>query len=254
MSSPRGFPDCTSVLLQNVSVRYRVPSERFVSFKDYAIRYLQGRVEKKDFWALNKVNLEISLGEVIGIIGHNGAGKSTLLKLIARVLTPTSGRVVVRGSIAPLLELGAGFHHELSGRDNIFLYGAILGFSYQQIKEKQNRIIEFSDLQDFIDSPLRTYSSGMMARLAFSVATDERPDILLVDEVLAVGDEEFQRKCSHRIAKYRDQGATIIIVAHSMDLIRTICERAALLDHGRLIEVGKPDKIINTYRNHQHQE
>jgi ABC-type polysaccharide/polyol phosphate transport system ATPase subunit len=251
-TKPAPLSQDSAILLENVSVRYRVPSEGIGTFKEYAIRWLQRRLKKIDFWALRGVNMEIRKGEVFGVIGHNGAGKSTLFKLIARVLQPVEGRVVIRGHVAPLLELGAGFHPELSGRENVFLNGAVLGFSYSEMQRKFPSIVAFSELESFIDSPLRTYSSGMYARLGFAVATDTRPDILLIDEILAVGDEGFQRKCIERIMGFREQGSTILIVAHSMDTIRMMCQRVAWIHHGVLQVVGEPDHVIDCYRASQH--
>lgn len=248
---PQLFSDNTSILLENVSVCYRLPTERIGTFKEYMIRRLQGKVRHHQFFALRQVNLQVKTGEVYGIIGHNGAGKSTLLKLIARVISPTEGRVAVMGQVSPLLELGAGFHPELSGRENVFLNGALLGFSRHEMEEKFPRIVEFAALEGFIESPMRTYSSGMWARLGFAVATDSRPDILLVDEVLAVGDEVFQRKCMDRINHYRDEGTSILLVAHNMELIRSMCQRATWLDHGTVKAQGNPDEVIAAYRQSQ---
>ncbi|MDD5367620.1 MAG: ABC transporter ATP-binding protein [Anaerolineaceae bacterium] len=239
------------ILLENVSVRYRAPNERVGTFKEYAIRWLQGKIRNETFLALCDVNLMVNAGEVFGLIGHNGAGKSTLLKLIAKVLRPTNGRVWVKGRIAPLLEMGAGFHPELSGRENVYLNGAMLGFSRHQMDEKFDRIVEFAGLHEFIEAPIRTYSSGMWARLGFAVATDVDPDILIVDEVLSVGDEAFQRKSAARIQSIRDKGTTILIVSHNMTLIESMCERAAWLDHGTLRAIGSTNEVINAYRDHQ---
>ncbi len=212
---------------------------------------MQGKIKHREFWALRDVSLAIPRGEAIGLIGHNGAGKSTFSKLVARVLKPTSGRVVVIGQIAPLLEFGAGFHPELTGRENIFLNGALLGFSHQEMEEKFQNIVDFAELWEFIDAPIRTYSSGMWARLGFAVATDVKPDILIIDEVLSVGDEFFQRKSAARMQEFRDQGATILLVSHNLASIEQMCHRAAWLDHGHLMEVGKPEAVIEAYRNHQ---
>lgn len=254
-SESQVIPDLSSsetcVRLENVGVLYRVPTERIGTFKEYTIRWLQRRVQHRQFWALRQVSLEIYRGEVLGFIGHNGAGKSTLLKLVARVLRPTEGRVWVKGLVAPLLEIGAGFHPELTGRENIYLNGSLLGFSRKEMDEKFDRIVEFAELSDFIDAPLRTYSSGMWARLGFAVATDSQPDILIVDEVLSVGDEAFQRKSANRIQQYRDQGATILFVSHNMGTIETICHRAAWLDHGQLKMVGEARQVIQAYRDSQ---
>jgi ABC-type polysaccharide/polyol phosphate transport system ATPase subunit len=240
-----------AVLLEDVTVRYRVPTERINTFKEYAIRWVQRKISKREFLALDHVFLEIKQGEVFGVIGNNGAGKSTLLKVVARVLFPTKGRVQVNGRVAPLLELGAGFHPELTGRENVFLNGAILGFSRQEMQQNFQRIVEFSELGNFIDAPMRTYSSGMWARLGFAVATDERPDILIVDEILAVGDENFQQKCNNRIQQYREAGTTILVVAHNMALIQSMCQRAAWLDHGHIKTIGLPEEAIKDYRQYQ---
>ena len=254
VSNQLGSKDLSSqavVCLEDISVRYRVPSERILTFKEYIIRWLQRKVTHNDFWALHHVNLEVFKGEVFGIIGRNGAGKSTMLKLVARVLRPTEGRIRVVGRVVPLLELGAGFHPELTGRENIFLNGAMLGFTRKEMNEKLARIIEFSELGDFIDAPLRTYSSGMWARLGFAAATDDQPDILIVDEVLGVGDEAFQRKCASRIEQYRKHGATILLVSHSSAQIESMCQRAAWLDHGILRLFGNPKDVVRAYHEIQ---
>jgi ABC-2 type transport system ATP-binding protein len=241
----------TIVCLEDVSVRYRVPSEHILTFKEYFIRWIQKKITHNDFWALHHVNLEIYKGESFGLMGRNGAGKSTLLKLIARVLRPTIGRVVVVGHVVPLLELGAGFHPELTGRENIYLNGAILGYTRREMDHKFHGIVDFSELGEFIDAPVRTYSSGMWARLGFAIATDDQPDILIVDEILGVGDEAFQRKCAARIEKYRQKGATILIVSHSSGLIALTCQRAAWLDHGEMKTIGTADEVLQSYRKSQ---
>jgi ABC-2 type transport system ATP-binding protein len=244
-------PGTEAVLLENVGVCYRAPSERIHSIKEYMIRWVQGKIKHREFWALQGVNLTVARGETLGLIGHNGAGKSTMLKLIARVLRPTQGRVRVRGNVAPLLEFGAGFHPELTGRENVYLNGALLGFGRKEMDEKFQRIVDFAELWDFIDAPMRTYSSGMWARLGFAVATDIKPDLLIIDEVLSVGDEAFQRKSATRMQEFRDQGATILLVSHSMDVIVQMCHRAAWLDHGQLKAVGNPEAVIHAYRQSQ---
>jgi ABC-2 type transport system ATP-binding protein/lipopolysaccharide transport system ATP-binding protein len=236
------------IRLDDVTVRYRAPSERIGTFKEYIIRRIQGRVQHQDFLALDNVNINVEIGEVFGIIGKNGAGKSTLLKLVARVMKPTSGRVWVKGSVAPLLEFGAGFHPELTGRENVYLNGALLGFTQRQMKEKFDRIVDFAELWDFIEAPLRTYSSGMVARLGFAIATDVDPDILIVDEVLSVGDEAFQQKSLERMLSFQQQGTSILIVSHNMALIQQMCDRVAWIDHGRLEMVGTPAETIQAYR------
>lgn len=244
--------DSNSVIrLDAVSVRYRAPNERIATFKEYTIRWLQGRVHHEYFWALRDVNLEVRRGEVFGVIGQNGAGKSTLLKVIARVLRPSQGRVQVRGRVVPLLELGAGFHPELTGRENIILNGAMFGFTREQMDSKIARIIDFAEIDAFIDAPMRTYSSGMWARLGFAVATDVDPDILILDEVLSVGDEAFQRKCLERIEAFRASGVTILMVSHNTAMVQTKCQRAAWLAHGQVQMVGDSKAVGEAYHNSQ---
>lgn len=245
-SDAAGITDA-AIWMQGIGVRYRAPDERIPSIKEYTVRWLQGKIKHRDFWALQNINLTIRVGESVGLIGHNGAGKSTLSKLIARVLRPTSGRVIVRGLVAPMLEFGAGFHPELTGRENVYLNGALLGYTRREMDEKFNRIVDFAELWDFIDAPMRTYSSGMWARLGFAVATDTQPDILIIDEALSVGDEAFQRKSAARMQAFREQGATILFVSHSMPAIEQMCDRVIWLDHGRLHADGPPAEIIGTY-------
>jgi len=236
------------IRLEKVSVQYRVPQERIGSFKEYAIRFLQRRIQYNSFWALHDIDLSVYRGEVFGLIGRNGAGKSTLLKVVSRVLRPTKGRTVLYGKIAPLLELGAGFHPELSGRENVFLNGALLGYSRKEMEACFDQIVDFSELRSFIDAPIRTYSSGMYARLGFAVATAHIPDILLVDEILSVGDEAFQQKCFNRITEFRESGATIIMVSHSLQQIEKMCQRVAWIDHGNIEIIGPPSQVIAAYR------
>jgi ABC-2 type transport system ATP-binding protein/lipopolysaccharide transport system ATP-binding protein len=238
-------------MLDQVGVCYRTPNERIQTFKEFAIRWLQRKVKFREFWALKDVSLSIQKGETFGLIGHNGAGKSTLLKLVARVLRPTAGRVVVRGQIAPLLEFGAGFHGELTGRENVYLNGALLGFTRQEMDQKFERIVDFAELWDFIDAPIRTYSSGMYARLGFAVATDINPDVLLLDEVLSVGDSSFQQKSEARLQEFRDRGATTLLVSHSMPAIERMCRRAAWLDHGQVKAIGEAKEVIDAYLQSQ---
>ncbi len=236
------------IRLESVAVRYRLPRERIISFKDYAIRRVKGRISFDEFWALREVDLEVRKGETLGIVGHNGAGKSTLLKTVAGVLRPTRGRVWVKGRVAPLLELGSGFDLELTGRENVFLTGTILGFRESDVKERFDRIVEFAGVRDFIDLPMRTYSTGMVTRLGFAIATDVQPDVLIVDEVLSVGDEEFQRKSAARLRELREQGDAILVVSHALENLRRQCHRIAWLDHGRLRGVGQPDEVIAAYK------
>jgi ABC-2 type transport system ATP-binding protein/lipopolysaccharide transport system ATP-binding protein len=235
------------VNFEQVSVRYRVPRESFSGIKEYTIRWMQRRLAFEDFWALKDISFEIKRGEIIGIIGRNGSGKSTLLKVIARVLTPTRGRVVIRGKVAPLLELGAGFHPELTGRENVFLNSALLGRTKKDVERMMPEIAAFAEIGDFMEAPLRTYSTGMVARLGFAVATAERPEILLVDEVLSVGDAAFQQKCLDRMYTYQDQGTTVIMVSHGMSTIESFCNRALWLDRGDLKVVGSTQEVIRRY-------
>jgi ABC-2 type transport system ATP-binding protein len=238
----------SAIVLDSVSVRYRVPQERFGTFKEYIIRRIQGKVKHRDFWALNDVNLKVRRGEVFGVVGRNGAGKSTMLKVVSRVLRPTKGRVRVMGHVAPLLELGAAFHHELTGRENVFLNAALLGHTQKEVDERFGQIVEFADIGGFIDAPLRTYSTGMVARLGFAVATAWEPDILVLDEVLAVGDEAFQAKCHERIRAFRENGATVLLVSHNTKVVREICQRAAWIHEGKVQVVGDPEEVVQQYR------
>lgn len=236
------------IQLENVSVSYRLPSERIGTFKEYAIRKLQRKIRIEKFWALTDISLQVNRGEVFGLIGNNGAGKSTMLKVISKVLKPTKGRVVVYGKIAPLLELGAGFHPELSGRENVFLNGALLGYSRDEMEAVFDEIVEFSDLDQFINSPVRTYSSGMHARLGFAVATAHMPEILILDEILSVGDEAFQKKSRDRLQNFQKQGSTVLMVSHALDTMIGMCDRIAWIDHGKTQKIGDPQEVIAAYR------
>lgn len=239
----------TSVFLEDVSVHYRIPSESIKTFKEYVIKLLKSQLKHSAFSALKNIQLEIQKGEIFGVIGRNGAGKSTLLKVISRVLIPSEGRVWINGQISPLLQLGAGFHPELTGRENIFLNATLLGHSHDDIELKMDEIIDFSEIEDFIEAPLRTYSSGMQSRLGFAVATAWKPDILILDEVLSVGDIAFQKKCVNRMSKFRDSGATVIMVSHSIDRVREICERAMWLDHGEIKVIDKANTVCDIYQD-----
>ena len=237
-----------AIQLNNVTVRFRIPHEKIPTLQEYAIRWLKRRsVSFTDFNALNNISFSIIQGETVGIIGANGAGKSTLLKVIARVIRPTQGRVLVKGRVAPLLELGAGFDYEMTGRENIFLNGAVLGVSRKNIATRMEGIVKFSGVEAFIDAPVRTYSSGMVARLGFAIATDTQPDILIVDEILAVGDADFQKKSAARILQYHNNGSTILVVSHNLDSIKNLCNRVIWLEHGVLKMVGRVDDIVDQY-------
>lgn len=248
MTGPR-LDDLNPVIeLEDVSVCYRVPEEQINTFKEYAIRLLQNKVKSHDFWALQSIFISVGKGETFGIVGANGAGKSTLLKVVARVLVPTFGRVRVVGQVSPLLELGAGFHPELTGRENIFLNGTLLGHTRREIADRLEAVLDFAQLDGFVDAPLRTYSSGMVARLGFSVATAWEPEILLLDETLAVGDEAFRAKCVARLEGFRDRGTTTLLVSHDLDLILARCQRVALIEKGHLLTVGPSVEIVPLYR------
>ena len=238
----------TILRLDNVSVRYRIPNERIATLKEYAIRRLQQQVQFQDFWALHGINLKIFRGEIFGIIGRNGAGKSTLLKVVSRVLAPTEGRIWIKGRVSPLLELGAGFHPELTGRENVFLNGTLLGHTRQEVESRLDEILNFAELGGFIDAPLRTYSSGMVARLGFAVATAWQPEVLILDEILAVGDEAFRAKCQARMQAFRTKGTTTLLVTHDMNAVRSMCGRTAWLDHGLLKEVGPTAEVVKVYQ------
>jgi ABC-type polysaccharide/polyol phosphate transport system ATPase subunit len=250
LTEAKVFDQSEAILkLENVSVRYRVPNERIGTLKEYAIRLVQQQVHFNDFLALDGINIEICQGEIFGIIGRNGAGKSTLLKVISRVLAPTNGRVWVKGRVSPLLELGAGFHPELTGRENVFLNGTLLGHTHREIEDRIEEILNFAEIGSFIEAPLRTYSSGMVARLGFAVATTWEPKILIMDEVLAVGDEAFRRKCQIRMRNFQSRGVTILLVTHDLEAARSICTRAVWLEQGTVQAIGEVHDVISAYRD-----
>ncbi|ACM59215.1 ABC-2 type transport system ATP-binding protein/lipopolysaccharide transport system ATP-binding protein [Caldicellulosiruptor bescii] len=238
-----------AVKIENVSMMFNMASEKIYSIKEYFIKLVSGKLYFREFWALKDISFKIKKGEIFGIIGLNGAGKSTLLKIIAGVLKPTMGRVYVNGTMAPLIELGAGFDFELTARENIFLNGAILGYSRKFMKEKFDEIVEFAELRDFLDVPLKNFSSGMQARLGFAIATIVDPDILIVDEILAVGDFHFQEKCERRINSMLEKGTTIVMVSHSIDQIERMCQRVLWLEKGRMKMIGDAKEVCEAYRN-----
>lgn len=238
----------SAIIARGVSKRFKLTHERYPSLKERVIHF--GRVPYEDFWALRDVDVEVAEGATVGLLGHNGSGKSTLLKCIAGILRPTEGEIMTRGRVAALLELGAGFQGELTGRENVFLNGAILGMSRRELSRRFDEIVEFAELEQFIDMQVRFYSSGMYVKLGFAIAVNVEPDILLVDEVLAVGDEAFQRKCLERVAALQREGRTIVVVSHSPDLVRKVCRSAIVLDHGRLVASGEPVEAIRVFREH----
>lgn len=235
------------IKVENVSMRFRMDKNKTTSLKEWVVTHLLNKQQYEEFSALNDVSFEVKRGEILGIIGRNGAGKSTLLKVISGIYKPSSGKVVTAGRVAPMLELGSGFDMELSGHDNIFLNGAILGFSEEFLKSKYDEIVAFSELGGFIDMPLKTYSSGMLARLAFSVATVIEPEILIVDEILAVGDAAFQEKSRARMLELMSGGTTVLFVSHSLQQIREMCDRVIWLEHGAVKMIGETNAVSRVY-------
>ena len=236
----------SAIEIRHVSKRFRLYHEHYSSLKEKMIHF--GRVPYEDFVALEDIDLDVETGTTVGILGHNGSGKSTLLKCVAGILQPNDGEITLRGRLAALLELGAGFHPELTGRENIYLNASILGLSKRDIAKVFDEIVAFSELEKFIDMQVRHYSSGMYIRLGFAVAVNVDPDILLVDEVLSVGDEAFQRKCLERVARFQREGRTILFVTHAADLVRRVCDRAIVLDHGHLVADSLPGEAVRTFR------
>lgn len=235
------------IKVDHVSMRFNMASERFDGFKEYVIRSLKKEIKYNDFWALKDVSFEVYRGDSLGLIGLNGSGKSTMLKTIAGVLKPTKGTVTVRGNVAPLIELGAGFDFELTAKENIYLNGALLGHSRDVMGQHYDDIVEFSELGEFMDVPVKNFSSGMISRLAFAIATIGIPDILIVDEVLSVGDFRFQQKCEKRIRHMMEQGTTILFVSHSIQQVKDICNKVVWLDHGNLKRFGDSAEICDEY-------
>ena len=239
------------VTLEGVSLKFDIDHNRATSLKEYFVRWIRRDLRRNlkhgEFWALREISLEAERGDVLGIIGHNGAGKSTMLKVISGIMKPTEGKVSTRGTIVPMLELGSGFDMELSGRENIFLNGAILGYSKAFLNSRYEEIVAFSELGNFIEAPIRTYSSGMLARLAFSVACVVEPEILIVDEILSVGDADFQEKSRKRMMSLMAGGTTVFFVSHSLEQIREMCNKVLWMEHGRMVAYGDADEICGRY-------
>lgn len=238
-----------AVKIRNVSKKYRIYHEKNLNLKYAFLNFLSGKKSSyyDEFWALKEISLDVKKGEALGIIGENGSGKSTLLKLMAGIIYPDHGEITVNGQIAALIEIGAGFHSELSGKENIYVNASILGFSKKEIEANMEKIIAFSGLEKFIDNPIKTYSSGMYVRLGFSIAVHVNPDILLIDEILAVGDENFQKKCLQKIKSFKDKGKTIVLVSHDLLAVEKMCDRVVLLDNGLVKAEGQPVDVISTY-------
>lgn len=242
-----------AVVFDNVVKRFRkyLLKRQYTTLKSEVLKIILRKKDKKysEFiTAIDGLSFSVKEGETFGIIGRNGSGKTTILKLIAGIYRPTSGTIKVNGRVAALIELGAGFHPDFSGRENVFINGIILGLKKKEIEEKFEEIVRFAELEEFIDMPVRTYSSGMYMRLAFSVATHVDPDILLIDEVLAVGDEGFVRKCNRKMEEFKKSGKTMVIVSHNLDTLKMLCDRVMWIENGRLVEIGRPDEVVERYR------
>ncbi len=237
--------------VRNVSMKFNLGIDKNFSLKLFFVELFKKKKKKdiNDFWALQEINFEVKKGEVIGFIGSNGAGKSTLLKVVSGVMKPTNGTVTVHGTICPMIELGAGFDSELSARENIYLNASILGYSKEFIESKFDSIVEFSELEKFLDVPIKNFSSGMIARLAFSIATIVDPEILIVDEILSVGDLAFQTKSENKMKSMIGGGTTVLYVSHSLDSIKSLCDRVVWLEHGKIIEIGKAEKVCKHYQD-----
>ncbi len=236
-----------AIVVENMSMMFNLNQEKVDNLKEYFIKLVTRKLHFTEFWALNDISFTVEKGDRVGILGFNGAGKSTLLKVIAGVLKPTKGSVNVNGVIAPMLELGAGFDMNYSGKENIYLYGATMGYSRKFIEEKYNEIVEFSELKEFIDVPVKNYSSGMRARLGFAIATAVEPQILILDEVLSVGDAKFRQKSENKIRSMFDKGITVLFVSHSTQQVLNICNKAIILEKGRIIAQGDAEEICEKY-------
>lgn len=237
----------TMIEVNDVTMRFRMNNDKIMSLKEFVTTAIRGKLNYNEFTALSHVSFEVKRGETLGLIGRNGAGKSTLLKIISGILKPTEGTVAVHGNVVPMLELGSGFDFDLTGKENIFLNGAILGYDEEFLKEKYDEIVEFSELGQFIDVPIRNYSSGMLARLAFSVAAIVKPEILIVDEILSVGDADFQEKSHRRMIELMSGGTTVLYVSHNLESIRNMCSRVIWLEKGHVTMAGAVDEVCDCY-------
>ena len=243
-----------ALVVDDVSMKFNLSSEKVDSIKEYIIKSIKREISYDEFWSLQHVSFSVNKGDRLGILGLNGAGKSTLLKVISGVYKPTEGRVIRHGKVVPLLELGAGFDPQYTGKENIFLYGTVLGYTKGYLEEKYDEIVEFSELGRFIDVPIKNYSSGMKSKLGFSIATIANPDILILDEVLSVGDAKFKKKSEAKIMHLMEGGTTVLFVSHSLAQVRRVCNRAMILDHGTLKAIGDIDDISNMYEDMIKQE
>jgi len=239
----------TVINVDNVSIKFNMSNERVDGLKEYVVKLAKRELFYKEFWALKDVSFEVKQGDVFGIVGLNGSGKSTLLKVVSGILKPTKGAVQIKGSISPLIELGAGFDMELTARENVILNGLVLGYPKKDILAKMDEIIEFSELQEFMDVAVKNFSSGMVARLGFAIATAVQPDILIVDEILSVGDFLFQEKCERRIRGMMDAGTTVLIVSHAIEQIERLCSHVLWLDKGKLVQIGETEQVCNAYKS-----
>lgn len=233
--------------IRNVSMLFNLSSEKIDSLKEYVVKLIKRELYFNKFLALEDISFDVEKGDTFGLVGLNGAGKSTLLKIIAGVLKPTSGTLSVKGEMAPLIELGAGFNFDLSAKENIYLNGAVLGHSRDFMDQHYDDIVSFSELKDFLDIPIKNYSSGMVARLAFSIATAIKPDILIVDEVLAVGDYKFQEKCKSKMSELLDGGTTVLFVSHSSEQVKEMCNKAVWIEKGKVRKIGKAEEVVDAY-------
>lgn len=239
----------TMIRVSDVTMRFRMNNDKILSLKEFVTTALRGKLQYSTFTALEHVSFEVQKGETIGLIGRNGAGKSTLLKIISGIMKPTEGSVECRGNVVPMLELGSGFDMDLSGRENVYLNGAILGYTKPFLDAKFQEILDFSELGDFINIPIRNYSSGMLARLAFSIAAVVKPEILIVDEILAVGDAQFQEKSKRRMMELMGGGTTVLLVSHDIEQVKELCRRAVWLEHGRVREIGEAKEVCGAYEH-----